>query len=364
MKSFREKYPGLTEEQLRIKYKIWERERERERQINEAEQKKRYRNPFKEDDEGDEGAGYSGSLDIDGTHGVVSDAALVSSSVVFYSNTGSKIFTKSDIEGRFNVPRSFGQGFVLVEGGIDSVNGIDYKGQFRIDSSFFHKYRAITPITHIASHIWDCTPTRTPEEAMNLVIDHISHLTNIKIPKINKDQIFNQDHVKLTLDLIEGSKEIQAINTIIEIYSDLIGSLKSNTEGEIIPNKIQTYKEIGNSLLTKINGQVSISYMEDFFKFHLSNQEKVHEKCCSFLINKAIKSIDKALCKDHIQATKEIQALNLAVKTEWCNKSLHMTADKNVSPNKIWDSIDKKNPMDLIGLINISDTVTDGGLSL
>ena len=40
MKSFREKHPGLTEEQLKIKYKIWEREKEREREINEAEQKK------------------------------------------------------------------------------------------------------------------------------------------------------------------------------------------------------------------------------------------------------------------------------------------------------------------------------------
>jgi hypothetical protein len=364
MKSFREKHPGLTEEQLRIKYKIWEREKERERQLNEAEQKKRYRNPFKEDDEGDEGAGYAGSLDIDGSHGIVSDAALVSSSVSFYYSNRSKVFTKSDKDGKFNIPRSFGQGFVIVEGGIDSVTGLDYKGQFRIDSAFFHKYRAITPITHIASHIWDSTPTRTPDEAMNLVLDHISHLSNIKIPKINKDHFFNNDHVKLTLDLIEGSKEIQAINTIIEIYSDLIASLKSNNDSELISNKIQTYKEIGNSLLGKINRQESINYMDDFFKFHLSNQDKVHEKCCSFLINKAIKSIDKALCKDPIQATKEIQALNLAVKTEWCDKSLHMTTNKNVSPEKIWDSIDKKNPMDLLGSINILETVTDDDLDL
>lgn len=355
MKSFREKHPGLTEEQLKIKYKIWEREKEREREINEAEQKKRYRNPFKEDDEGDEGSGYAGSLDIDGSHGVVSDAALASSGISFCYNNGNKVFTKSGTDGRFNIPRSFGQGFVLVEGGVDSVNGLDYKGQFRIDSAFFHRYRAITPITHIASHIWDCTPTRTPDEAMDLVIDHISHLSNIIIPKINKDQFFNQDHVKLTLNLIDGSKEIQAINTIIEIYSDLIGALKSNKESEIVHNKIQTYKEIGNSLLTKINGQESINYIDDFFKFHISNQEKIHDKCCSFLINKAMKSIDKALCKDPIQATKEIQALNLAVKTEWCDKSLHMTMDKNTSPEKIWDSIDKKNPMDLLGSINISD---------
>lgn len=351
MKSFRDKFPGLTEEQIRIKYKLWEKEKEREKELRESIEKRR--NPFKKDDDGDEGATYAGSLDTDGTQGVVSDAALVSSSVSFYYNNGNKVFTKTDIDGRFSIPRSFGQGFVLVNGGVDSVNGLPYKGQYRIDSSFFHKYRAITPITHIASHIWDCTPTRIPEEAMNLVIDNISHLTNVKIPNIDTSFIFNNDHVKITLDGIEGAKEIQAINTIIEIYSDLISALKSNKEDEIISNKIQVYKEIGNSLLTKVNGQESINYMEDFFKFHLSNQNKVHEKCCSFLINKAIKSISKALIKDTIQATKEIQALNLAVKSEWCDKSLHMTMDSNASPEKIWDSIEKKNPVDLITSINI-----------
>ncbi len=243
--------------------------------------------------------------------------------------------------------------YIIVDGGVDSVNGLSYKGQYRIDATFFHKYRAITPITHIASHIWDCTPTRTPEEAMNLVIENMSHLTDIKIPNIDKGFIFNQDHVKVSLDGFEGAKEIQAINTIIEIYSDLIGALKSNSEDEIISNKIQTYKEIGNSLLTKVNGQESINYMDDIFKFHLSHQEKIHESCCSFLINKAIKSINKALLKDTIQATKEIQALNLAVKSEWCDKSLHMTMDSGATPQKIWDSIDKKNPLDLIDSINI-----------
>ena len=352
MKSFRDKFPGLTEEQIRIKYKLWEKEKEKEKEIRESIERKR-KNPFKEDDEGDEGGAYAGGLDLNGTHGVVSDAALVSSDVTFSYSNGNKVFTKTDSNGLFNVPRSFGSGYIIVDGGVDSVNGLSYKGQYRIDATFFHKYRAITPITHIASHIWDCTPTRTPEEAMNLVIENISHLTDIKIPNIDKGFIFNQDHVKVSLDGFEGAKEIQAINTIIEIYSDLIGALKSNSEDEIISNKIQTYKEIGNSLLTKVNGQESINYMDDIFKFHLSHQEKIHESCCSFLINKAIKSINKALLKDTIQATKEIQALNLAVKSEWCDKSLHMTMDYGATPQKIWDSIDKKNPLDLIDSINI-----------
>jgi len=287
MKSFRDKFPGLTEEQIRIKYKLWEKEKEKEKEIRESIERKR-KNPFKEDDEGDEGGVYAGSLDLNGTHGVVSDAALVSSDVTFSYSNGNKVFTKTDSNGLFN-----------------------------------------------------------------LVIENMSHLTDIKIPNIDKGFIFNQDHVKVSLDGFEGAKEIQAINTIIEIYSDLIGALKSNSEDEIISNKIQTYKEIGNSLLTKVNGQESINYMDDIFKFHLSHQEKIHESCCSFPINKAIKSINKALLKDTIQATKEIQALNLAVKSEWCDKSLHMTMDSGATPQKIWDSIDKKNPLDLIDSINI-----------
>jgi len=352
MKSFREKFIGLTEEQIKIKHKLWEREKEKERLLRESLEKKR-RIPFKEDDEGDEGGGYAGSLDIGGSHGVVSDAALVASDVTFHYNNGNKVFTKTDLSGRFNIPRSFGSGFVIVNGGTDSVNGLDYKGQYRIDSAFFHKFLAITPITHIASHIWDCTPTRTPDEAMNLVIGNLSHLSEVKLPAIDKNLMFNDDHVKLSLRGVDGAIQIQAINTIIEIYSDLIGALKSNHESEIIANKIQTYREIGDSLLGKVNGQVSINYIDDLFKFHLSNQDKIHEKCCSFLINKAIKSINKALSKDIIESTKEIQALNYAVKSEWCNMSLNMTMDKGATPEKIWEGIEKKNPALLVNSINI-----------
>ena len=73
MKSFRDKYPGLSEEQLRIKYKIWEREKEREKQLLESLKRK---NPFREDDDEGESGFYDGALDIDGTHGIVSDAVL------------------------------------------------------------------------------------------------------------------------------------------------------------------------------------------------------------------------------------------------------------------------------------------------
>ena len=46
MISFRAKYPGLSEDQLRVKYKIWQREKEIQRLLNEAEEKKKYKDPF------------------------------------------------------------------------------------------------------------------------------------------------------------------------------------------------------------------------------------------------------------------------------------------------------------------------------
>ena len=47
MKSFRNKYPGLSENQLLIKYKIWQREKETQRLLNEAEEKKKYKETYK-----------------------------------------------------------------------------------------------------------------------------------------------------------------------------------------------------------------------------------------------------------------------------------------------------------------------------
>jgi hypothetical protein len=352
MKSFRNKYPGLSEEQLRIKHKIWEREKEREKQLLESLKRK---NPFREDDEGDNGAVYDGALDIGGAHGVVSDAVLVGARVNFiYSGSEGIVKTTfTDTDGRFIVPRSFGSGRIVVSGGIDAVNGLPYKGELSVDAEFFHKYHAITPVTHIANHIWVNTPTRIPEEAMNLVLEYLPGFSGIPLEKIDPVLMFNHDHVKLTLDGVEGAKNIQAMNTIIEVHADLISNLKANTEDEVESYKIQTYLEIGNALLTKINGQENTNYVDDIFKFHSTHCEKKHENCCSELISRASSILSNSIDKDAMGSTSEIQALNLAVKTEWSNKALEMTNDSSITPNKVWTSIENKTVEGLIAQINI-----------
>ena len=347
MKSFRSKYPGLTEEQIRIKYKLWEKEKEREKHLLESLKNRKIKNPFRrDDDDGEEGA-YDGSLDVDGNHGIVSDAALVGARVDFIYQGGGIIKTAiTDNEGKFNIPRSFGSGDIIVSGGIDSVNGLAYKGGFKIDPPFFHKYRAITPLTHITSHIWTNTPTRLPEEALRLVIDYIPEFFGIDLNDIDHS-IFNKDHVLSTLEGLRGAKNIQAINTLLEIYSELISSLKANHHSEIHGIKIITYQEIGNALLTKINGQESKNYFEDIFKFHISGQKKNHDDCCLDLINKATTVIKDSLDLDLIECTSKMQSINLAVKSEWTEKALIMTEDKNITKSDLWKNIENKNPEDL-----------------
>lgn len=354
MKSFRDKYPGLSEEQLRIKYKLWEKEKEREKQLLES-LKKKDKNPFREDDEeGDTGL-YDGSLDIGGTQGIVSDAVLVGSTVTFIYNGGEGLIktTITDSDGKFVVPRSFGSGQIIVSGGIDAINGLPYKGELSVDGEFFHKYHAITPLTHIANHIWKNTPTRIPEEAMNVVLEYLPGFSGIPLDKINPDIMFNHDHVKLTLDGVEGAKNVQATNTIIEVCADLISSLKASTVDEIEGHKKQIYLEIGNALLTKINGQENTNYVEDIFKFHVTQMDEKYESCCSKLISKASSILLDSVNKDSIESTSNIQAINLAVKTEWSQKALEMTNDPNATPNKVWNSIENKTMGELITQINI-----------
>jgi hypothetical protein len=354
MKSFRDKYPGLTEEQLRIKYKLWEKEKEREKQLLESLRKKD-KNPFREDDDEGESGLYDGALDIGGNHGIVSDAVLVGATVTFVYSGGDGLVKKAitDSDGRFLVPRSFGSGRIIVSGGVDAVNGLPYKGEFCLDAEFFHKYSAVTPLTHIANHIWQNTPTRVPEEAMNLVLDYLPDFSGIPVGKIDPVLMFNEDHVKLTLDGVEGAKNIQAINTIIEVHADLISSLKANNEEEIEGHKKQTYLEIGNALLTKINGQENTNYIDDVFKFHSTPCDKKHENCCNKLISHASSIIAESIDKDPIESTSDIQAINLAVKTEWSQKALEMTNDPNATPNKVWNSIENKTMEELITQINI-----------
>jgi hypothetical protein len=355
MRSFREKYPGLSEDQLRIKYKIWQREKETQRLLNEAEEKKKYKDPFsKKNENGEEGA-YDGALDIISSHtGVVSDAALVGANVNFlYAYSGGLVKTAiSNSEGRFNIPRSFGSGEIVVNGGIDAVNGLPYRGEFRIDPPFFSKYQAITPLTHIASHIWKNTATRIPQEALNIVIDYLPEFFGIKMGDIDHS-IFDKDPVLCTLNGVSGAKEIQAINTLIEIYSELISGLKANNSIELEGLKIITYREIGDALLTRINGQESKNYFDNIFHFHISGQKKNHDNCCLELINKASDVIKGSLDLESVACTENIQAINLAVKSEWADKALIMTEDKGITSSGVWRDIENKKPEDLIDQLNI-----------
>jgi hypothetical protein len=354
MRSFREKYPGLSEDQLRIKYKIWQREKETQRLLNEAEEKKKYKNPFSRDDDEGEAGAYDGSLDIDGNQGVVSDAALAGARVNFlYAHSGGLIKTAiSDFEGRFNIPRSFGSGQIFVSGGIDAVNGLPYRGGFSIDPPFFNKYQAITPLTHITSHIWTNTATRIPQEALTIVLDYLPEFFGIQIGDVDHS-IFCKDHVKSTLEGLNGAKEIQAINTLIEIYSELISGLKANHSSELEELKLITYREIGDALLTRINGQESKNYFDNIFKFHISGQKKNHDDCCLELINRASDVIKGALDLGSVECTENIQAINLAVKSEWTDKALIMTEDKGITSSGVWRDIENKKPDDLIDQLNI-----------
>jgi hypothetical protein len=355
MRSFREKYPGLSEDQLRIKYKIWQKEKETQRLLNEAEEKKKYKDPFRRDDDDGETGAYDGALDISSDHtGVVSDAALVGARVDFlYAHSGGLIKTAiTNSEGKFNTPRSFGSGQIIISGGIDAVNGLPYKGGFNIDPSFFHQYQAITPLTHIASHIWTNTATRIPQEALGIVLDYIPEFFGIQIGDVDHS-IFCKDHVKSTLEGLNGAKEIQAINTLIEIYSELISGLKANHSSELESLKLITYREIGDALLTRINGQESRNYFENVFKFHISGQKQNHDDCCLELITRASDIIKESLDLGSVECTTNIQSINLAVKSEWTDKALIMTEDKGITSSGVWRDIENKKPEDLIDQLNI-----------
>jgi hypothetical protein len=357
MKSFREKHPGLNEEQLQIKYKIWQREKERAKLLEEAENKKKYKDPFsKKNEDGEEGS-YDGSLDVDYAHGgVVSDASILGAEVSFMYSQISGGITKttfSDSAGRFIIPRSFGEGAISVRGGIDTIIGLPYTSHLLMDGIFFHSYRAITPLTHIANHIWNSTPTRMPREAMSSVIDYIFDFMGVPHSNLNIDSMFNDDHVKLTMEGLQGAKEIQAINTLIEVHADLISGLKANNQWEFEGIKIQTYREIGDALLTRVNGQEMSNYFQNVFKFHMSGQEKIHDNCCLSLLERASYEIKQSLSNDKLESTAKIQAVNYMVKNEWSQKAIEMTQDAKITEKKLWNGIENQNTEEVIPLINL-----------
>ena len=138
MGNFRDRFRGLTEEQLRIKNKVWEREQvlreETERAIFEAEQNKIKNVVFfgRDDDNYDFGE-WAGPFEGNGGHGVVSDGPLAGATVTFLYHGNITQTTLSDDSGNFQVPWNFTTGVITISGGKDIVTGEDYKGEFKID---------------------------------------------------------------------------------------------------------------------------------------------------------------------------------------------------------------------------------------
>jgi hypothetical protein len=340
MKSFRERYPGLNEEQLRIKYKIWERERLREQQLYESLKKKL---PFKikegDDDTGDYFGDFGSSI-----IGVASDAPLSGAQITFIYENGYSSTTLTDTEGKFQVPSNFSEGDILVKGGIDTVTGLAYLGELKVDAEFFFKYKVITPLTHLANHIWLNTPTRIPEEAMNIVVNYISEFLEISLPEVDCDTLFNDDHVKLTMEGVSGAKEIQAINTLIEVYSDLISSTQAMLQHQIQDFKVKVLNEIADAFLILINAQTTKKYTDHLFDFHEVTVSRNHKDCCLALLKEASSIIKDSIAQENIQATTTMQALNLLVKDEWTTKAFEMTNDNQINENNIWEQIHHRTP--------------------
>ena len=353
MGNFRDRFRGLTEEQLRIKNKVWEREQvlreETERAIFEAEQNKDKKVVFfgRDDDNYDFGD-WVGTFEGGNHGGVVSDGPLAGATVTFFYHGNIEQSILSDENGYFKVPWNFKTGVITISGGKDIVTGEDYKGEFKIDGVFFEKYRAVTPLTHVANHIWMNTPTELPEEAMDLVLNSLPGLLGISLPDVNKDSLFNEDHIKLTLEGVNGAKEIQAINTMLDIYAEIVGNAVANTNEEINSAKVTAYENLGNQLLGNINGNDNNLTVGE-------NTELLdcHKECCKTLIDKANAIIIKSADKEIEESTREIQSVNMAVKTEWSHKAFEMTNNNEITSKELWKSIENKTYKSLIDSVNI-----------
>jgi hypothetical protein len=350
--NFKSRYPGLSENQLNFKYEVWRREREKERSLLES--LKNRKNPFSYED-GDNDTGDYATSSIGGFSngsGVVSDAPLAGSKITFIYPDGVTKGTFSDQKGRFDLPQDFSYGDIICQGGIDIVTGLEYKGELKIDAEFFLSYNSITPVTHIANHIWLNTPTIYPSQVLDLVVKFLPKAFGISLPDTNFSRLLNDDHVRLTMEGFPGAKELQALNTLIEVHSDIIGSTEANHYHEITDKKNKAIQRIGDAILVDLHNQSSRNYYEDIFTFHDVNVETKHKECCKYLVEKATSVISESLSLTDQDATIKMQALNLAVKSDWSNKALTMTLDQKASPNKIWDSIEKKNVDDFAGEIS------------
>ena len=353
MGNFRDRFQGLTEEQLRIKNRVWEREQvlreETERAIFEAEQNK-YKDVvfFGKDDDSYDFGEYAGAFEGDGSNGIVSDGPLAGATVTFLYHGNITQTTTTDDFGNFQSPWNFTKGVITISGGKDTVTGEDYKGEFKIDGDFFGKYKAVTPLTHVANHVWMNTPTELPEQAMDLVLNTLPGLLGISLTEIDKDSLFNDDHIKLTLEGVNGAKEIQAINTMLDIHAEIVGNAVAKTIDEITSAKVTVYENLANQLLGNINGESN-----DLMIAKNTELLDCHKECCKTLIDKANAIIIKSVNKGLEESTREIQSINMAVKTEWSQKAFEMTNNEDITSKGLWKSIENKTQKKLLDLVNI-----------
>ena len=351
---FIQKYPGLSRNQINFKYEIWKREKERERFILESLKNKKIPFSYKDGDQ-DTGdfsfilGGFSfGS-------GVVSDAPLSGAIITFVYPDGSTKNTYSDPKGRFDLPHDFSYGDIISNGGIDIVTGLEYKGELKIDAEFFLSYNSITPLTHIANNIWLNTPTVHPHQVLEIVVNFLPKAFGLTLDNHNFLRILNDDPVRLTIEGFPGAKEIQALNTLIEIHSDLIGSTEANHQFEISHKKNKAIDRISDAILVDLRGQSSKNYFEDVFSFHDIEVQDRHKDCCKHLLDQASSIITDCLTLEDREATIKMQTLNYAVKSSWIDKALVMTQDKKASAEKVWDSIGKKDINNLMDQISINN---------
>jgi len=163
----------------------------------------------------------------------------------------------------------------------------------------------------------------------------------------------NDDHVRLTIEGVEGAKELQALNTLIEIHSDLIANTEANHSHEVLANKNKAIESISNAILVDLRYSVSSNYFEDIFTFHDIPVSTQYKDCCKHLLNQATSIVTECLAMENKDATLKMQALNMAVKSDWTGKALEMTQDKKASPEKVWDLIQHKDAENLVSTITL-----------
>ena len=334
MKDFSRRFPGLSEEQIRIRKKIWEREQEVQKKLFEAQKKKVYRLWDGDDDEG-----FYADLQYDVIfRGTISDGPIQNSSISFLFEDGRTHSVSSDGAGKFWIPGDFFHGDVKAVGGTDTITGHQFIGEFSIDAEFFQHFTAITPITHVANYVWLNTPTKTPTEAMDLVIGNIHKVTGVSLPSIETYKIFNDDHVKLTYIEEPGARELQIINTIFETYADILGHSYALDRSEIFGRKKEVYNLISKKIMNAIYGNSDFNLL-DFHPGPLSNE---HQECSCRLVEHTLNNIRSFSHKKGEEICKDLQSLNSLIKSEWSKFVLEMTNHKDTSVQKMWDSLQKK----------------------